>query len=143
VLRQCPDQRPKRDTLHLIDEDLAMLYLPSGKIIRHRLALATKPYDVLFLCHVPTRNLDNSWNVANLQACEQAKRLWTSVVSRKEEGVETYRIDHARDPDAFPESKWTVQTLDALIAITFGGCMIEGDNHPALLRLIGAKQSIS
>ena len=39
-----PIKGQKRDTLHLIDEDLAMRYLPSGKIQRFRLALATKPY---------------------------------------------------------------------------------------------------
>ena len=35
--------------LHLILEDLACAYLPEGKIIRHRLALASKPDDVFFL----------------------------------------------------------------------------------------------
>ena len=50
-----PIKGQKRDTLHLIDEDLAMHYLPSGRIQRFRLALATKPYDVFFLCHVPTQ----------------------------------------------------------------------------------------
>jgi hypothetical protein len=38
----------KRDTLHLIEEDLALRYLPSGKILRFRLALASKPFDVFF-----------------------------------------------------------------------------------------------
>ena len=65
-----PIKGQKRDTLHLINEDLAMRYLPSGKILRFRLALATKPFDVFFLCHVPSRNADNSWNQSNLAACE-------------------------------------------------------------------------
>ena len=38
-----PIKGQKRDTLHLIDEDLAMRYLPSGRILRFRLVLATKP----------------------------------------------------------------------------------------------------
>jgi hypothetical protein len=54
-----PIKGQTRDTLHLIDEELAMRYLPSGKILRFRLALATKPSDVFFLCHLPTRNEDN------------------------------------------------------------------------------------
>jgi hypothetical protein len=70
-----PIKGQKRDTLHLIEEDLAMQYLPSGRIQRFRLALATKPFDVFFLCHVPTRNTDNQWNESNLAACEQAKTL--------------------------------------------------------------------
>ena len=37
-----PIKGQKRDTLHLINEDLAMRYLPSGKIQHFRLALATK-----------------------------------------------------------------------------------------------------
>ena len=91
----------KRDTLHLIDEDLATQYVPSGKILRFSLALATKPYDVFFLCHIPTQNMDNTWNTSNLDACEQAKRMWVQVTSRKQEGVENYKIDLAQDPDAF------------------------------------------
>ena len=74
-----PIKGQKRDTLHLIDEELAMRFLPPARILRFRLALAAKPNDVFFLCHVPSRNQDNSWNGSNLQACEQAKTLWTLV----------------------------------------------------------------
>jgi hypothetical protein len=138
-----PIKGQKRDTLHLIDEELAMRYLPSAKILRFRLALATKPGDVFFLCHVPSRNTDNSWNASNLQACEQAKTLWIQATSRKEEGVEAYKIDMARDADAFPAPKWPTQTLEEIIGRTFEGRQIETENHPGLLRLIGAKQSVS
>ena len=91
----------KRDTLHLIDEDMALHYLPSGRIQRFRLALATKPHDVFFLAHIPTRNTDNPWNVSSLLGCEKAKTMWVQLTSRKEENVETYKIDYARDHDAF------------------------------------------
>ena len=134
-----PIKGQKRDMLHLIDEDLAMRFLPSARILRFRLALASKPGDVFFLCHVPTRNADNSWNSSNLQACEQAKCLWTMVSSRKEEGIEAYKIDAARDADAFPGPEWPTQSLNDLIGITFAGRMIESEDHPGLLRLIGAR----
>ena len=120
-----------------------MRYLPSARIFRFRLALASKPEDKLFLCHVPTKNLDNIWNATNLRACEQAKTYWTQATSRKEEGVEGYNINFAQDPDAFPEPEWPAQSLSDLIGVTFAGCLIEREDHPALLRLIGAKQSIS
>jgi hypothetical protein len=138
-----PIQGMKRDTLHLIDEDLALQYLPSGKILRFRLVLASKPHDVLFLCQVPTQNTDNPWNVSNLAACEEAKSGWVQVTSRKQEGAESYKIDFARDVDAFPQPKWPAQSLDELITTTFNGRMIDREDHPALLRLIGAKQSMS
>jgi len=138
-----PIKGAKRDTLHLIDEDLAERYLPSAKIMRFRLALATKPHDLFFLCHVPTRNEDNLWNSSNQEACEQAKKLWTQATSRKEEGVEAYKVDASKDPDAFPEPKWPSQSLSELIGVTFKGRMIESADHPGLLRLIGAKQSVS
>ena len=138
-----PIKGQKRDTLHLIDEELAMRYLPSAKILRFRLALATKPGDVFFLCHVPSRNTDNSSNASNLQGCEQAKTFWTQATSRKEEGVEAYKIDMARDADAFPAPKWPTQTLEEIIGRTFEGRRIETADHPGLLRLIGAKQSVS
>jgi hypothetical protein len=136
-----PVKGQKRDTLHLIEEDLAMQYLPSAKILRYRLALATKPYDVLFLCKVPTRNLDNTFNSSSLAGCEQAKHLWTQAASRKEEGVESYKIDAARNQDAFPEPRWPTQSLQELIGHTFAGCIIDREDHPGLLRLIGARQA--
>jgi hypothetical protein len=138
-----PIKGQKRDTLHLIDEELAMRYLPSGRILRFRLALASKPFDVFFLCHVPTRNEDNQWNSSNIAACTVAKANWVQVTSRKEEGVEAYKVDFARDPDAFPAPNWPTQSLDELIGLTFMGRMITADDHPALLRLVGAKQSVS
>jgi hypothetical protein len=138
-----PIKGQKRDTLHLIDEDLAMRYLPSGKIMRFRLALATKPFDIFFLCHVPTRNDDNSWNATNKRGCELAKTSWVQATSRKDEGVESYKIDHAQDQDAFPHPKWPTQSLSELIGVTFAGRMIDTEDHPALLRLIGAKQKIT
>jgi len=138
-----PIKGQKRDTLHLIDEELAMRYLPPARITRFRLALATKPYDVFFLCHVPTRNEDNTWVASNLRGCEQAKTHWTEVTSRREEGVDAYKVDVARDPDAFPDPNWPEQSLAELINVTFAGRMIESEDHPGLLRLIGARQSTS
>jgi hypothetical protein len=138
-----PIKGAKRDSLHLIEEDLAMRFLASGKILRFRLALATKPHDVFFLCRVPTRNLENSWNQGNIAGCEQAKTLWTQATSRGEEGVDAYLHQVAQDPDAFPEPKWPEQSLSDLIDRAFAGRMIVTEDHPALLRLIGAKQSVS
>jgi hypothetical protein len=138
-----PIKGQKHDTLHLIDEDLALTFLPSGKILRFRLALATKPFDVFFLAHVPSRNEDNAWNASNLLACEKAKAAWVQATSRKEEGIEAYKVDLARDPDAFPEPKWPTQSLGELIGRTFAGCLIDREDHPALLRLIGARQELA
>lgn len=138
-----PIKGQKRETLHLIEEELAMRHLPSGRIDRFRLVLATKPNDVFFLCHVPTQNLDNQWNDTNLQACLQAKTLWTQATSRKEEGVDGYKVDFAKDQDAFPEPTWPTQKLEELILATFAGRMIDREDHPGLLRLIGARQSTS
>ena len=45
-----PIKGAKRDSSHLIEEALAMRFLPSGKILRFRLALASKPNDLFFLC---------------------------------------------------------------------------------------------
>lgn len=138
-----PIRGQKKDTLHLIDEDLAVQYLPSGRIIRFRLALATKPFDVFFLAHVPTRNLDNTWNESAIKASENAKTLWTQATSRKEQGVEAYKIDFAQNQDAFPDPKWPTQSLSDLIGVTFANRFIDRADHPGLLRLIGAKQDLA
>ena len=73
-------------------------FLGNGKLLRFRLALATKPHDVFFLCHVPSQNLDNSWNMSVLAAAEQAKRLWVQVTSRKDGG----RREPTRPPTPGP-----------------------------------------
>jgi hypothetical protein len=78
-----------------------------------------------------------------LLACGQGKALWVQATSRKEEGVEAYKIDVARDHDAFPEPNWPTQSVADLIEKTFAGRVIDREDHPALLRLIGAKQSLA
>jgi hypothetical protein len=138
-----PIKGVKRDTLHLIEEDLAMEYLPSARILRFRLALATKPYDVFFLCAVPTQNVDNTWVATNVAACLQGKDQWVMASSRKDEGVEAYRVTFAKSPDAFPAPKWPTQPLSELLHVTFSGRMIDHVDHPGLRRLVGDKQSAS
>ena len=135
----------KRDLLHLIDEEVALRNnISDKKIQRFRLVLASKPYDVFFLCHVPSRNLENSWNESIMRACQLAKMgIWTQVSSQKERGIESYKIDPARDNNAFANPKWPTQSLDEMITQAFEGRMIETDDHPGLLRLVGAKQSVS
>ena len=134
-----PVKGQKRDTLHLILEDVAVANGLQDKIIRHRLALAAKPFDSFFLCVVPSYNLDNDWNRTALAGCEQAKTLWTQAVSQKASGIDGYSITKARDHNAFPEPKWPPQSLDELIQRTFDGRMILSDDHPAIARLTGAK----
>jgi hypothetical protein len=138
-----PTKGMKRDTLHLISEGIAMQHLASGQIQRFRLALATKPHDVFFLCHVPSTNLDNSWNMSNWLACDEAKTHWVQATSRKGEQVEGYKINYARNPAAFPAPRWPKQSLNELIAVTFAGRMIETNDHPGLLRLVGDVQAIT
>src|SRR5262245_13743044 len=134
----------KKDALHLITEDIAMQYLPNSRIQRFRLALATKPHDSFFLCHVPTRNLDNQWNQTNLDGCMKGRTRWVQVTSRREEGYESYKINYAKDQDAFPTPNWPSQSLIDLILRTFdNGRQIEDAKHPGLLRLIGARQELS
>jgi hypothetical protein len=137
-----PVKGQKRDTLHIIDEDIATRFLPGGRIIRQKLALACKPHDAFFLCHIPSSNLDNSWNFTNLTGCEEATRTWVQLSSRKAEGVDAYRIEHALSDKAFPPPKWPTQTLSELIMVTFAGRMIDREDHPALLRLRGGEQDL-
>jgi hypothetical protein len=142
-----PIKGQKHDTLHLITEKLAERYLPSKRILRFRLALATKPYDIFFLCEVPSRNLDNSWNESNIQACQISKTRWAMATSRKAEGVESYLISFTQasmngEKEPFPEPNWPKQPLNELILVTFANCKILTEDHPALARIIGAKQSL-
>jgi hypothetical protein len=134
-----PTKGAKNDVLHLIDEDIAMQYLEAKLILRFRLALASKPGDRFFLCIVPTTNLENTWNSTALLAIEDAKRLWVKAVSRRPEGVDGYRTNYARDVDAFSAPQWPTESLEELILAIFAGHMIDSEQHPGLLRLVGAK----
>ena len=138
-----PIKGQKHDTLHLIEEDLALEFLPEARVTRQLLVLASKPFDIFFLCTVPTQNLDGTWNASNLQGCLEAKDRWVMLVSRKAEGVDAYGVKRARSEDAFAEPKWPTQSLSEIIEVTFAGRMIDRDDHPSLLRLVGAKQSVS
>jgi len=133
-----------KDTLHLIDEDIAIKYLAAGSVQRFRLALATKPYDVFFLAHVPTTHLDNTWNVSAVRGCEQAKTRWVKLTSLKAAGQEHYQIEFAKDEDAYPAANWPAQSFEELIVAAFSpNRMITSEDHPGLLRLIGAKPTLS
>jgi hypothetical protein len=140
---QVPIKGQQRDTLHLIDPELAALYLSPGEVIQHLLVLASKPHDNFFLCGVPSRNLENAYNQSNLAGCMEAKSHWVQIVSRRAENVEGYSIRRARDVDAFAAPNWPKQSLVELIEATFSGRMIETEDHPALLRKIGARQSMA
>jgi hypothetical protein len=140
-----PIKGQKRDLLHPIHAKLAAL-LPAKRVQRFRLALATLPYDVFFLCHVPepnNANCDNTWVLSNLEACEQAKTRWVMAVSQKAEGLEHYRIDYTREKDPYPDPRWPPQSLNELIAVTFRGRMITQETDPAFARLVGAKPTAS
>ena len=138
-----PVDGQKDRVLHLIDEEVAKRHDLQDKITRFRLALGTKPGNAFFLCRVPSQNLANIWNKTARDACEQAKTLWTQAISKKEPNTEGYRFTRALDQDIFAAPKWPTEELDTLIERTFKGCMIQTDDHPGLLRLLGAKPRVS
>ena len=80
-----------------------------------------------------------------LKACEQAKKLWTTArTSQKERGLESYKIDRARRDARLPGSEVaSTAACRTDLCRTFEGRMIEADDHPGLLRIVGDKQSVS
>jgi hypothetical protein len=130
--------------LHLIKKEVAVRnQVPEGRLKYFRLALASKPQNQFFLCHVPSRNLDNTFNADAIEACRRAKTQWISAISKSKEGSEGYHIVPARHDDAFPEPLWLPESLIELIKITFDdNHRITDDNHPALARILGLRQSL-
>ena len=51
MLRVGADQGAKRDMLHLIDEDIAVQYLPAKKIKRHAVGVGVKAVRHLLFLH--------------------------------------------------------------------------------------------
>ena len=132
----------KKDLLHIIDEDLAVKYLSSSKILRFRLALATKPHNAFFLCHLPTQNLDNSWNTSVEQAAEKASDSDRGYFAQG--GGQGLLQDHSCGGcGCLPRPTWPGEPLDVIIVNAFAERTIDRDDHPALLRLTGRKQSLS
>ena len=107
------------------------------------MALACKPNNVFFFCIVPSQNLDNTWNADALKACHKAQTHWIQALSRRSEDAEGYEIKFAQDQDAFSPTDWPSRSLDELLEVTFREANIDHDRHPALLRLIGAKQDLT
>jgi hypothetical protein len=138
-----PVDGEKHGKLHLIEDSLARAHLPAKKIKRFRLALATRPAKgSFFLCQIPTRNLDSSWNSSNVQACEVARTMWVEAISMKP-AQECYKISPAKNQAAFRPPVWPTRSLDEIIEATFRGAMIETEEHPGLLRLLGDIQDLS
>jgi hypothetical protein len=75
------------------------------------------------------RGLEREWEEC-LKALEVAKADLArgqppcDGLSRKEEGVETYKIDCSRNPEAFPEPNWPSQSLSDLIGTTFESLLV-------------------
>ena len=138
-----PVEGDKHGKLHLIVDWIAVANLPAKDIKRCRLALATRPMKgSLFLCQIPTRNLDSTWNSSAIEACERARTEWIKATSMK--GVqERYEITPARNQAAFRPPVWPLRSLDELIEATFRGAMIEDEDHPGLRRLLGDVQDLS
>ena len=136
-----PIQGTKRDLLHVIEDDLAVQYLPAKKIKRHRLALGCKPNNSFFWVIVPSRNLDNAYNADVITACYKAQTHWIQASTL--EGKEGYEIKFAVDQDAFVDTKWPLHSKDDLLEITFKETNIDHARHPSLLRLIGARQDLT
>jgi hypothetical protein len=139
-----PIKGDARESLHLIEEELAEQYLRQKQIVRFRVALASKPFDIFFLCIVPTCNLDNTWAASNLACCEKAKTLWTEAVSLKDQGKDSYEPVHAGSANAFPDPKWPKQNVYELLEATLrpSDRMIGRVNHPALDRKRGIKSEV-
>jgi hypothetical protein len=133
-----------RDALHLIKKEVAIRnQLPLGRLSFFRLALASKPFDQFFLCHVPSRNLDNTFNNDSVRGCQIAKERWVMAVSKRKEGKneDGYKLTPALDQDVFLEPKWPKEGLRELINATFDeNHRITTDDHPGLLRVLGKKQ---
>ena len=125
-----PIKGEKRETLHLIDEELGIALSAERKNSALPLGAGDQAVRRLFSVSRADTNTDNPWNVSNLQACEQAKTFWVQATSRKDENVEAYKVDFARDNEAFPEPKWPQQSLDELIDVTFHGRMIDRETIP-------------
>ena len=138
-----PIKGVKNDMLHLIDEEIAVEYLPAKKIKRQRLALATKPHDVFFFCIVPSQNLDNSWNERRSRLASWPRRRGCRRHRARPKASTATRSITRGTKMPFPPPKWPSRTLDELLEVTFRNANIDTDKHPGLLRLIGAKPDLT
>jgi hypothetical protein len=139
-----PNKGQKGDTLYLIIENLVP-EIKRGKLQRLRLALATKPGDIFFLCHIPFDNLDNIWNATSLNCCQAAKSQWVEAISLKSQGKEGYALSPAQSKDGgFADPKWPKQSLEEIIEVSFGADrMIDSEDHPGFVRFVGGAQKIA
>jgi hypothetical protein len=125
---------------HLIRPDLAAKHLPAKLVKYCRLALGCDPDGKQFLCEVPCENLDNVWNRSNVESCQIAKALWIRADSQNKDGLEGYQHSYPHSTRRFKDPEWATQSLMDIIGLAFKDRVIIAEDHPALLRLIGAEQ---
>ena len=125
---------------HIIHPEIAAKYLPAKLVHYFRLALGCDPDGKPFLCEVPCENLDNVWNRSNLEACEIAKTQWIRADSQNSKGLEGYEHSYPQSLRRFKDPEWTTQPLEEIIGTAYKDRIIMTEDHPALLRLIGAEQ---
>ena len=106
-----PIKGDRHDSLHLINEDLALMYLSTAQIKRFALCLASKPHDVFFLCVGPNTEYRQRLQSFSVARDRRVEAEVVQAVSRRDEGVDEYQVRYARDNDAFPEPKWPKQSI--------------------------------
>ena len=99
-----PDRRGTRRALPAERQDSA---LPSGA--------GDKPYDVFFLVPRPDTQRGQHLEREQHRGLRAGKDAMDAGDEPSRGGRRGYKIDVARDPDAFPQPKWPTQSLDELI----------------------------
>ena len=135
-----PIKGQKHDTVHLIARVWQITPsaprqnppVPPGA--RHQAARR------ILLVPRPVANLDNVWNATNLQACEQAKTLWTQQPREESRMSKATKSTWRVIKTPFPHQSGQRNRLNAARRY-LRGLMIETADHPGLLRLVGAKVS--
>ncbi len=139
-----PIKGQKRDTLHLIDEDLAMRYLPSGKITSFPLGSRDEAISMSssYVMYQPGMRTTLGTPAICLLA-RRARLPGSRSAAERRRASKRIRSMLLEMPMPSLKPSWPTESLTDLIDKTFTGRMIDHEDHPALLRLIGAKQSVS
>ena len=139
-----PIKGQKHNTLHLIDEDLALQFLEAGEIKRFRLALASQARTMCSSFAKSQRK--TSIIVGTFPIWRRARKPRRFGRKPPAEKAKAWRATKLRLPETL-ESFQPPNLADAIAWRTYRARLRrphdrDGD-HPALLRKIGAKQSLS
>lgn len=122
------------DGMYAVTKEVAALITDQLRLVQLRLAVTN--FGVPYLLPMPLPGPDgrsNPWHVSLARAVKLAESKWIRVTSNMVRGA--YDVFEAQGD--LGEPKWPAESFEELLKIAFQGRIIDADDHPFVMQLLG------